>query len=585
MRQVPCADELIAGGEGRVGDWLLENAVARFVVRGTYASLTRLGEPGGTLIDAARPGESDLLLEYTPDADRSTIRAVQGDDFAELVLPGVTWRLVADSAALEILGADAGTLQGRVDVERTGATLGRSGDAGAPFFGLDGTATALTSAVGVTGVTRAALSADALWPDGEDIEAAVDAEVVRVTRAGGDILRVGVVDGVARSRVPADASRLGERAGCAYEGLDLRGCGVLRLRVADDMGEDLSAVLTDGTQSWRVPQGGGDLPIGPDARRLWVWAGPAWSVAEVAFPGGDAARDITLIQEWDPAGSVLAAPLVPVAPGADATESPARAMARLAGEGVGFAVLVADDEVPSVTTALHDDLFAVAASRAAGIAWSWPWTPNSKRAAHGAVPWAGLAAADLLAVSEGGQSGARLTVVDAAWVAQARGEGRAQDWDPRPDAFWLESLDDVPVYLSLLEEWVDVAPLGPRTWIGLDDGLEVARNVPAAEAGIVRSRTTAGTGPRLQLVQGGRAPVGTWVTVRLDAARWTRMRTVTVWTSSGSSEQTVDGAGTWRWRVPEDATWVVATAEGDVATPWSSDRAWAVSGPLWLRGP
>jgi hypothetical protein len=54
-RQIPCGDELISGGEGRVGDWLLENAHARYVIRGTYAALTLLGQEGGTLIDAARP--------------------------------------------------------------------------------------------------------------------------------------------------------------------------------------------------------------------------------------------------------------------------------------------------------------------------------------------------------------------------------------------------------------------------------------------------------------------------------------------------------------------------------------------------
>ena len=36
-KKIACEEELIFGGEGREGDWLLENAVARFVVRGSYA--------------------------------------------------------------------------------------------------------------------------------------------------------------------------------------------------------------------------------------------------------------------------------------------------------------------------------------------------------------------------------------------------------------------------------------------------------------------------------------------------------------------------------------------------------------------
>ena len=46
-RRIPCSDELIDGGEGRRSDYLIENAVARFVIRQGSDALTRLGLAGG----------------------------------------------------------------------------------------------------------------------------------------------------------------------------------------------------------------------------------------------------------------------------------------------------------------------------------------------------------------------------------------------------------------------------------------------------------------------------------------------------------------------------------------------------------
>src|SRR5687767_14464786 len=62
-RRVPCGDELIEGGEGRRSDWLIENAVARYVIRDSAAALTQLEGAGGTIVDAAAPGGTDTLVE------------------------------------------------------------------------------------------------------------------------------------------------------------------------------------------------------------------------------------------------------------------------------------------------------------------------------------------------------------------------------------------------------------------------------------------------------------------------------------------------------------------------------------------
>jgi hypothetical protein len=577
-RQIPCSDELVTGGEGRSGDWLLENAHARYVVRGTYAALTHLDEDGGTLIDAATPGGIDVLLEYLPDGDRRTIEAVQVDGEARLVLPGVTYRLGADDDVLTIEAAGSGVLQGRVGADRTGATvLGTEGS----FVGFDGTPTGDGSAVALSGVTRAAVSREGLWPDGDDVDVVVDADRVLALDDGVERARLVVEDGRATGRVPAGALLVGERDGCAYDGVTTLGCAYLDVRVQDADGNDLVAAVTDRATPWPLPRGGGRVPLGPSARPVWVWAGPTYTAVQLAWGGVDAAATVTLHRAWRPDDVALAAPAVFVAPHAAATAAPEAAAADLAAEGVEFAVLLADDEIPTVSVDAHDRITAVAGSRAAASVWSWPWSPNSREPAHGAAPWRGLDALDLLAAMEGGQSIARLTVVDPVWVDRARTLADPDDWDPRPDAIWIDDLDDLPTFLDLLADRVDVTPLGPRTWIGVD----ADRNIPAYEAGIVDGRTTAGTGPRLVLTDAGVARGVRTLEVRLDAPSWMGMESVDLLTDASATTHDVAGAGRWRWTVPATASWIVAVARGTNAVPWSPDPAWAVSAPLWIVPP
>lgn len=579
-RRVPCGDELIGGGEGRTGDWLIENAVARFVVRGTYAALTELEEAGGTLVDAAAPGGLDLLMEYRPDGDRSSVEAVNGDGWAELVLPGVVYHLDADADALEIRAAGTGRLLGVPGAERTGATLRGDG----AFLGLDGAVVGGEGAVEVEGATRLALTTAGLFPDGVEVVGRVDADGVRAERDGVPILRLGVDDGGDFAAVlPGDAAVVAERSGCKYEGLALAACGTLRLRVADDAGEDLRAAVVDGDEVWTVPEGGGKVEIGPDPREPWVWAGPAYTATQVRHEGGDGEAAVTLFREMETEGWVLASFAEEAAPDADSALAPVELLRLRAAEGVGFAAVLADDEVPGVDADAHDAILAVAASRAGGWLWSWPWTQNGKKAAHGAVRWPGLAALDQLAVSEGGESAARRTVVTAEWVAAALAEGSPSTWDPRPDAIWLGSRDDLDAYFDLLDAWVDVAPVAERTWVPIVG----ARNVPAVEEGVVEGRTTAGTGPRLTL-SAARAPdPGTLqIAVRLDTPRWAEMRELQLWGPDGPIEaRAILGAGEEVFRVEAGPAWIVAVATGRRARPWGGGEAWAASSPLWIGGP
>ena len=130
------------------------------------------------------------------------------------------------------------------------------------------------------------------------------------------------------------------------------------------------------------------------------------------------------------------------------------------------------------------------------------------------------------------------------------------------------------MYLALLDSYVPVAPLSARTWIELPTG---DHNVPGVEAGIFAGETTAGSGPRIEVLGG--LHVGderAWEIV-VDAARWMDVQTVTVITPDGSESYDLEpfepplGGGSVRVRLPESLDWVVITAEGASGT-------WAVRG-------
>ena len=102
--RIVCEEQLVAGGEGRVGDWLIENAVARFVVRDTYASLTQLGEAGGGLVDASLLGGPDLLMELLPVGERGSASATVTGDEGVVEIGAFAWRLAADESTLHLEG-------------------------------------------------------------------------------------------------------------------------------------------------------------------------------------------------------------------------------------------------------------------------------------------------------------------------------------------------------------------------------------------------------------------------------------------------------------------------------------------------
>ncbi len=592
-REILCTEELVPDGDNHVGDWLIENSLARFVVRGTYSSLYTLDEQGGTLVDAVAvldeegTTSTDVLGELRVAGDRSSVEAVNPaapGEGAALVLPGMTWSLAADESVLRLTTAGEAVVQPLAGAERTGATW-TSGDG---FFGTDGVVTGDDLPVATLHLSLVspdlAAWTGAVYGGSEPVDEEVDADAVRVEVDGAVVTRLGVESGRVTGAAPPGAALVGERAGCSYAGLSPAECGSMNLRVRDADGADVAAVYTVDGVGWVLPPGGGEVPAGVGTGPGVLTAGPKYPPLAVDYapdsrPG--AAVDVDLRSEMVTDGATWADLGRVVSPDTDATWASPEATHAATGEGLGYVVVIADDEVPTAAPDPLDELggnavLTVAGTRSTsaegGVVISWPWTANSKRPAHGAPPH-GLDALDLLSVVRN-NSADRRTIVNRAWVDAALAAAPAWSWPDAPLAVWLDSLDDLDVYLALLDSYVPVAPLSARTWIELPTG---DHNVPGVEAGIFAGETTAGSGPRIEVLGG--LHVGderAWEIV-VDAARWMDVQTVTVITPDGSESYDLEpfepplGGGSVRVRLPESLDWVVITAEGASGT-------WAVRG-------
>lgn len=594
-RQVLCTDDLIPDGDGHVGDWLIENSRSRFVIRGTYSSLYMLDEQGGTLVDAVAVNADgttslDVLGELRVSGERSSVEAVNPVDggVASLVLPGMTWSLSADEAVLRLSteGSGDSVVQPLPGVDRT-ATTWASDDG---FLGVDGIVSEdglLTTPVTPTLVApeRQAWT-KAMFGSEAPVSTEVDADAVRVELDGVLVTRLPVTDGQVTGYAPEGAVLIGERDGCTYDGLVPLQCGSMNLRVRDDAGNDLASTFTADGGRWVLPPGGGKVPAGVGPLAGVLTAGPAFAPVDVEYvadPQPGASVTQTLRREMDVDGAVWADLSRVIAPDPDTAWASPEATHDATGEGIGYVVVIADDEVPSASTDPLDALdegvpqvIAVAGVRShsvdGGTVTSWPWSANSRKPAHGVAPH-GLDALDLLSVARNNSSDRR-TIVDSAWVAAALAKAPAYAWSDAPLAVSLASLDDLDTYLTLLENYVPVAPVGPRTWIELPTG---DHNAPGVEAGIYEGQTTAGNGPRIEIRGGLQIHEERIWDVVVHAARWMDVQTITLWTSEG--DEVLDlvpfeqpfGGGTVRVKTAASLPWVVVTVQG-------ADGIWAVRG-------
>ncbi len=600
VKRIACTDELI-GGEGRIGDWLLENAVARFVVRDTYAALTQLGEDGGTLVDAAPVGGADLLMELAPDGDRSTIEPVTLEAAAELRLPGFTWHLDADvpRLTLDAAAAPTGTWVPRPGVDRVG-DVARSGTA---FFSLDLASPPDPSFDGwgqvpVAGLKGVLLDPADRWPDVGPFDVEVNADVVEVLDGDRVVDRVPVYGGVATLHAPALAALRAARDGCRYDGLVLVACGGLTVLVRDDRGDPLDATVRFAAADHPLPTGGGRAPLGIEPGEVWVWAGPAYGAWHGWFSGGEDTEVLTLPRSlpdtvtwpegagpgspatWSSGGTLLADFAVEAAPDADHAGLATVGRALGHAQGVGLSLFLADDEVPVVYAESRDETLTLVGTRTLGAAWSWGASATTRRAGHGAPD--PVDPADLLTLVRGGAGADHFVIATADWAAAAlAGPTPAWDWPVPPDGLWLDGPEDIPVLAALADAWIDAQPVSHRTWLPYVG----VRNLPAVERALYDRTASAGNGPWVHLER-VEAELEAFPTVTITAAApaWMGPITVTLHTDVGTRVVPLGAAGAATVTLPM-STWAFAEVSTPRSSPWGGEPGWAVSGVRWVRGP
>jgi hypothetical protein len=637
VRRLLCSDDRLSAGDGRVGDWIVENSVLKAVFRATANSLTQLGVAGGTLVDLSVNGGEDGVVELLPDLGGGWMTEAELQPWAEGSAAGVElvgvgadggprslrWILEADAEHLRldppsplrmVPPIDALLLGQTLEVrsELSGAALLWAGDA--PILADRGGQIDVGEASLVTAADRATVARVLGWTALIDVDS--DGEWVYGLDAEGRALARAPVSAEGNALAPAPdgvlnlrATRSGHQSSALWPnepGLTLRvgDAGILSFEPRDSRGSPIPAVIhyekidPEGVLSagrWFVLTGGSEAALGPGEVWGWMDAGPAY-VPQPFGPlqlQGDGQR---ISARFAPVPAPADAPPAAYAdldlrawPDPSTRRSGASLLADAAAQGLRYAVVVAQDEIPVAAADSYTKghlkvrTGSVVGRGDAGAPWSMPWTGSNKDAAHGVVDGEGLSAVDLVAAIS--VDGARLTMVDSAWVAAAP---EPLLWAPAPDALQIQDLDGLPTYARLLDLGADLALVGPRVWLLGVPPDQLSAN--AAERALLQGQTVASNGPLLLLRLGRGGPAGELgLRVQLVCPPTTPIDRVALVGSEGEIavwQVNPDNPELDAWAPIPAGRWVLATASGEAARPpLQASPPWAATSALWLPGP
>ncbi|MEE2750202.1 MAG: hypothetical protein VX519_02125 [Myxococcota bacterium] len=610
--RMECSDVAPEGGVGRKGDWLLENARIKAVIRKPEASLGVVGLGGGTLIDLAPQGGRDVVWEAVPvlnggwmqpvsmtggvDSEGGWVRvlgvamSLEGEPQGGEV--EFTWRLRPGASVLEMTSGAGLMMLGEVDVSLAGRWwVGADSVLGVSASGSEdlGGAVVYEGEVSLS-VGSANEVGEALWPEGDRASGVCAGDGVRVEYEGEHWATLGPEFD---TRVPAEHAMLVCEASAQIdglphapgEGLDLEAglWGAVRVRVADEFGLDVPAQIQWEGGTHAVAPGGGLVPTGPGRWTLRASGGPGTEVVETSLDVvGEVGWEIVLETAIWQDGWVLAEIGRETHPSRTNRTPPGVDLDMAAAQGRGFVVQTAVDEiVPSSMGRFSEGRLRHRGGVSSetwdvGRVWSWPWEGSSKKAGHGAPDWLGLSGVDLAAVARG-PSGERRLVVDSAWVEAA---GPVHGWDPMPDAMFVESPDDVGTLVNALNAGAWMGVVGPLSW--LPANTTTLPSLAACERPIVLGETIATNGIllKLEVEEGVWAPVPRGaknLEISLEGRADVQVDAVTLWSSGQVIRRWEPSGGVPAgWSAEASAwsgTWVLAVAEG---------QDWAVTSPLWL---
>jgi len=186
------------------------------------------------------------------------------------------------------------------------------------------------------------------------------------------------------------------------------------------------------------------------------------------------------------------------------------------------------------------------------------------------------------------------TVVDTTWVENA---GPPHTWPVVPDALHLESLDDLPIYFELLEQWTGLALVGPKTWLDGVDRQTMSR--ADAKRALLERRTMASTGPFIRLRVRGISTGGTLLEetarvakIEVHAPKWMPVDHIALLGPEGTVAEWTPGSALDVRRLqaevelPRGLPWVVAVAWSDETVPdLQPVPPWTVTSAIFLQRP
>jgi hypothetical protein len=544
--EIGCAAWRISGGEGTYDDTLIATPSFRAVLRHPIASVGQAGLGGGTIVDAAAWGRSDVVHEIVPLVDGGWLLV---DVFLPtdegVIVEGVvrslpsrplptegqrrrlTWAVVDGGRGLRAIGADGFLVHFDEPVEPidgwwvAGRTvLGHRGtvlrDEGGRIE-VSGTDTlwfaSTDDAWGLRGDPMQTVGGAA--PDAERVEA-WDAQSLRAV--------LPVVDGSFSGEVPATVTRLRAVAATrapspfapAAEGLTLAVGAPGRVQITPAWDADARPI----TAQWRfadgrtgqdvLPPDGGILSLGAGRVALTVTAGPARPRRTLNLTLGPSATPtlgVDLRATWDPGLTVPVTLDWPASRDASVRDTATGRTREALAAGYVYAVQTARDDVPAVSQWLNDvpwirTTAGLTLTHPSGWAITgWPARADGRRAAHGAPRASALSPDDASAALT--DLGAVHRRANLAWLRAAGGLGPYPDRvaleppGPAPFEAWAPWFDALNAYRFLL-------PDGPVTWLEVDD--RVLPSPSALERAVTYGTLSTGDGAWVWLTVDGAPP-------------------------------------------------------------------------------
>ena len=597
-KQIVCADEIPMGGEAKLGDWLLENHRVRLTIRNQPNRLTQLDGGGGTIIDLELIGKGDNVVEIVPTLDTEWPDSIQisaaqnaieltaqdgthrtwtyslAPETGELRLSGATGFTVVPSPGSRLIGSWLHTGTGLVIAGES-----HPSDQGG-WLHWESNSLWLGTSRNVTTDTHPTAQVRTFDSDASHIE----------IRIGENLMtRAPTSDSTVTHEFPDNAEVRGVKDGhtptdwvsAATGTIDPIGAGgFINVAPIAPNGTPIPFMVEWNETLHPIAATGGTAAVGPEPGSGLITAGPKHTDYEIPYT--EITGQVELEAELEPRTEMSAwvAFGIPAAPGPKERRTAAEVLLDLGAQGFDYAILTATDEIAQPAAADDAAIPHHAGSRSGGThgsVYAWPWSANSKAAAHGAAPWTELSPHDLLGWMS--KAGRRYTAVDSDWLMNA---GDLASASVSPDLLFVRTIDDIDEVAQVFDNWNAIGLVGSSTWVSAN---ETHRD--ALMRALIEGRGSPSTGPKIALningLEPGDAALGAdeatpapnIASIGIDlAGDLTTVRLV------GPGAETIA-----EWSVSElpattdlpDMDWVLAVAEGE--------NDWAMTSPIWLRQP